>query len=59
VGSHAYAVVAVGLQNGVLSVVMRNPWGFDGTGSDGNASDGLVTLTGAQVRLNFSNFAIF
>jgi hypothetical protein len=59
VGSHAYAVVAVGLQNGVLSVVMRNPWGFDGTGSDGNASDGLVTLTGGQVRLNFSNFAIF
>ena len=24
---------------------MRNPWGFDGAGSDSNTGDGLVTLT--------------
>jgi hypothetical protein len=29
------------------SLVLRNPWGMDGAGSDGR-NDGYVTLTAAQ-----------
>jgi hypothetical protein len=59
IGSHAYAIVSVAFQNGVVLVTMRNPWGFDGAGSDGNPNDALVTLTGTQMRMNFSSMAIF
>jgi hypothetical protein len=58
VGSHAYMVESVncvtfplpfgGSISIPVSVTLRNPWGYDGAGSDSNTSDGYVTLTGAQ-----------
>jgi hypothetical protein len=29
----------------VTSVTLRNPWGVDGAGNDGNPNDGLVTVS--------------
>jgi len=57
VGSHAYMVERVNTQTisilgfnftVAVSVTLRNPWGYDGAGSDSDTSDGYVTLTGAQ-----------
>lgn len=49
---HAYTLVAV-LRNSagvVTSIVLRNPWGYDGAVSnDADKNDGLVTLTPAQI----------
>jgi hypothetical protein len=50
--SHMYTVMNV-IRNSagtVTGIVLRNPWGFDGGGStDSNTSDGLVTVTPAQI----------
>jgi hypothetical protein len=40
--------------NNVMWVTLRNPWGFDGTGSDSNPNDGLVTITMAVYQANVS-----
>ena len=58
VGCHAYMVERVNMQTislGIfgtisvpVSVTLRNPWGYDGAGSDSDTSDGYVTLTGDQ-----------
>ncbi len=47
---HQYTVVRVNRNSAgtVTSVVLRNPWGVDGAGSDGS-DDGFVTLTTAQI----------
>lgn len=48
---HMYTVAQV-VRNGsgvVTSIVLRNPWGVDGTGSDADPSDGLVTVSAAQL----------
>jgi hypothetical protein len=37
----------------VISVTVRNPWGFDGAGEDDNYWDGYVTLTGDQALSAF------
>jgi hypothetical protein len=53
VPNHSYTVVGVARDAGgaVVSITVRNPWGFDGGGSrDADPSDGLVTLTPAQIR---------
>lgn len=53
IANHAYSIVGVSLSSsGVLSVTLRNPWGFDGAGNDGNTSDGKVTVTFAQLANN-------
>jgi hypothetical protein len=31
-----------------VSITLRNPWGYDGAGSDSNTSDGYVTATASQ-----------
>jgi len=54
IGSHAYSVVATSVVSGVQYVTVRNPWGFDGAGSDSNTSDGLVTITMAQFNQAFT-----
>jgi len=58
VADHAYSVASVNLgANGKpVSVTLRNPWGFDGAGNDGD-DDGYVTLTAAQVVAAFSGVA--
>ena len=52
VANHSYTVVGVtrGAGGAVVGITVRSPWGFDGAGNDGNAADGLVTLTPAQIR---------
>jgi hypothetical protein len=49
IGSHAYTVDSVIKDaNGIVTgLVLRNPWGVDGAGNDGN-NDGYVTVTGQQ-----------
>lgn len=51
---HAYEVDSVNLDaNGVpVSMRLRNPWGVDGAGNDGN-DDGYVTITAAQAMNSF------
>jgi len=48
---HAYIVVSVARNSAgtVTSISLRNPWGRDGAGNDGNTADGLVTVTPSQI----------
>ena len=51
IADHAYSVVGAGYDSsGNLLITLRNPWGFDGAGSDSNPGDGLVTVTLAQFQ---------
>ena len=54
VGLHAYMVKSVEIEGGDTLVTVYNPWGFDGKLYDGNSGDGLLTLTLATFRQNFS-----
>lgn len=36
-----------------VSLTLRNPWGYDGAGNDGNTRDGYITLTAAQAQSAF------
>jgi hypothetical protein len=57
VGCHAYMVKSV--QPEGQSVTVYNPWGIDGgSGTDGNYSDGLVTLTIQQIARYFSTVVV-
>ena len=58
--SHMYTVYSVNRDSAgnVTSIVLRNPWGVDGAGSDSNPNDALVTVTPTQLmaytgRLNW------
>lgn len=53
VGSHAYMVKSVETVNGTSYVTVYNPWGYDGRTWDSSPSDGLVTLSIAQVQQYF------
>ena len=53
VGSHAYTVEAVETDaQGQRTLVLRNPWGIDGVGNDGN-DDGYVHVTPTQAYLSY------
>ena len=55
IASHAYSVIgAFRNGSGTLMIQLRNPWGFDGAGNDGNAGDGLVTIDYATFSANMS-----
>jgi hypothetical protein len=54
IGNHAYTVVSATVESGAQFITVRNPWGYDGAGSDGNANDGLVKISLAQFIANFS-----
>lgn len=47
---HAYTVVSVvrDFSDRVVTITLRNPWGIDGAGNDGN-DDGYVTVTPRQL----------
>lgn len=49
--SHMYTLVGVtrNAAGVVTAVKVRNPWGVDGIGNDGNTADGIVTLTPDQL----------
>jgi hypothetical protein len=56
---HAYMVDSINYQPGTntpISVVLRNPWGYDGTGNDANPQDGFVTVTGTQLAASMDTF---
>jgi Ca2+-binding RTX toxin-like protein len=61
IGSHCYTVDSMrtvrdhrgGTTVITTYITLRNPWGVDGAGNDGNTSDGLVTITAAQFMANF------
>ena len=57
IGYHAYSVVSVGYdaQGNASTLLLLNPWGIDGAGSDG-ANDGYVTITAAQAHESFLGF---
>lgn len=48
---HEYTVMSFqrNAQGVITGITVRNPWGFDGIGNDSNTSDGLITLTPAQL----------
>jgi hypothetical protein len=54
VASHAYAIVGVEVTGGVYTYLLRNPWGYDGLGSDGDPSDGVIHITNTQLKDNGS-----
>lgn len=47
IDDHMYTVVSFNRNAAgqITSVVLRNPWGYDGAGSDSDTSDGLVTVS--------------
>lgn len=51
VTGHMYTVMSVSRNSSgvVTSVTLRNPWGFDGVANSSDPSDGLVTVTPAQL----------
>ncbi|MCL2700841.1 MAG: C2 family cysteine protease [Phycisphaerae bacterium] len=55
IGSHAYMIVSVQDVNGVQTVTVYNPWGYDGVKYDNNPNDGLITITVAQFQQYFSS----
>ena len=59
IGFHTYTVTSAWKDgSGTMYVTLRNPWGFDGAGSDGNPGDGLVTMTIGQLQQNLQAGAI-
>ena len=54
---HAYSVERVIEGSFGTSIVLRNTWGIDGVGSDGN-DDGLVTLTAEQAKSAMSGLVV-
>lgn len=55
IAAHAYTIVGATRDAwGNIYFTLRNPWGFDGAGSDGNSSDALVTVSYYQLQQNFS-----
>ena len=54
VGLHAYMVKSVETDGGQTYVTVYNPWGIDGAAYDSSPYDGLIRLTLAQFRQDFS-----
>jgi Ca2+-binding RTX toxin-like protein len=59
INNHVYMVervnyAFVGLNLTPISVTLRNPWGYDGAGNDGNTSDAYVTITATQALNGFT-----
>ncbi len=53
--SHVYSVIgAFRSGSGAVMVQLRNPWGVDGAGNDGNPNDGIVTIDFATFAANFN-----
>lgn len=48
---HMYSIASIirNAAGAVTGILLRNPWGFDGAGSDANTNDGLVTVTPGQL----------
>ncbi len=55
IASHVYSVLGAYLDptTNTVMIRLRNPWGVDGAGNDGN-NDGIVTITYQQFSDNFT-----
>ncbi|HVS71428.1 MAG TPA: C2 family cysteine protease [Phycisphaerae bacterium] len=53
IASHCYSVYSIAWTGSSFNITLRNPWGTDGAGADGNPGDGLVTITAAQFQSAF------
>ncbi|HVS70624.1 MAG TPA: carbohydrate-binding protein [Phycisphaerae bacterium] len=50
IGDHTYTVTSANTdQWGTQYITLRNPWGYDGAGSDSNPYDGYVTVAVSQL----------
>ena len=58
IGDHTYTVTSAWTSGGTQYVQLRNPWGYDGAGNDGNPGDALVTMTLGQLNQNLEAGAI-
>jgi hypothetical protein len=58
VGGHAYMVKSVATSESGSYVTVYNPWGYDGRTWDSTPSDGLLTLSIAQVQQYFQAVAV-
>jgi hypothetical protein len=58
IANHAYTITGFGTSNGAWYIQLRNPWGFDGAGNDGNTSDGYIVLSSAQFKANFGSVVL-
>ncbi len=59
IGAHCYSVISVLKDaSGIIWWKLRNPWGFDGAGSDQNPYDGVVTITHDQMKQICSGLAV-
>ncbi len=59
ISDHAYSVdhVVRNLRGHITAVVLRNPWGVDGAGSDG-VDDGYVTVSARDLKTAFSGLVV-
>jgi hypothetical protein len=56
IDSHVYTIIgAYKDSSGTVWIQLRNPWGVDGAGNDGNPNDGLVTINFATFSSNFNS----
>jgi len=54
--AHVYTIIgAYKDSGGTVWIQLRNPWGVDGAGNDGNPYDGLVTISFATLQANFNS----
>jgi hypothetical protein len=54
IGYHAYSVFGAYVDgSGTVMIQLRNPWGFDGAGSDSNPNDALQTLSYSAFSQNY------
>ncbi|MGL6140850.1 MAG: C2 family cysteine protease, partial [Planktothrix sp.] len=59
VGGHAYSVTNVGTLDGKSSIIVRNPWGFDGkNGAKRGEDDGFIELSVDEFKAWFDQLAI-
>ncbi len=56
IASHVYTIIGAYKDSaGTVWIQLRNPWGVDGAGNDGNPYDGLVTINSTTFAANFNS----
>jgi Ca2+-binding RTX toxin-like protein len=56
-GAHIYTLISVA--SDLSSIVIRNPWGYDGGGNDANPMDGYVTIPASLAFYCSGGFATY
>jgi hypothetical protein len=58
VASHAYVIHSLSTIGGIQYVTVYNPWGWDGSGDDGNSSDGLIRIQAGMFANYFTGICV-